>query len=159
MKRKNFLTALILIVSLGVLGSGFMAQRLDLANNVNGYVTVVPSYIANTAVTGRAVNLANYNAAAMVALVDSMDASFGEAGIYIALEDSLRNDSSTSAWAVFDSVLVDSATISATGSGYFEIGYTGTGQYLRAIHRATGGAGDSIASAVMILRGGCRTSC
>ncbi len=148
--RKTFIAALLLV---GLLGAGWMTQRADLASNVNAYTSIVPALYANSAVTGRIANLAGYGSAVMIVIPDSIDT--GQPSVYVVLQDSLRSSTDT-AWTVVDSVLVDSAAASNASDNYLELGYQGIGQYLRVVQRASGSAGDSIATAAFILRSNCR---
>jgi hypothetical protein len=136
-----------LALAAAVMALGF-AQRPDLKSRVNGYVTLVPAVRANSAATGRTVDLANYASAMMVVVPDSIDT--GQPSFYVVLQDS------GTAWAAVDSVQVDSAAASNGSANWLEVGYTGGNRYLRAVQRASGAAGDSIMTAVFILRGNCR---
>ncbi len=89
----------------------------------------------------------------MAIVADSIDS--GQPSLYVVLQDSLRSSTDT-AWTVVDSVLVDSAAASNASANWNELHYTGIGRYLRAVQRASGAAGDSIITTVLILRGNCR---
>ena len=143
---KRYLTLGVLALALGF--TGWFVQRRDIASTMNAYTTLVPALRANSAATGRTVDLSGYSGAFMAVIADSIDS--GQPSLYVVLQDS------GTAWAAVDSVLVDSASASNGAANWQEANYTGANRYLRALQRASGSAADSVATTVLIVRGGCR---
>lgn len=145
MKRYGILV----LVALMFAATGiYAAQRFDLASTVDGQEGLAPRLRANVASTGTTVDIANYRSAMAIVHADSIDAT--APNLYVVLQDS------STAWAAVDSVKIDSAMVTASGTGYKEISYRGAKRYIRVIQRASGNNADSVATSVMILRGGCR---
>jgi hypothetical protein len=137
-RRLTYLLAVALPVAFLAFG---LAQRRDLASELRGTVALGPNIRANSAVTGSAVDIANLHAVALVVTFDPVvDGDTSSSPFYVVLQDS------GTAWAAYDSVLVDSAA-----AGYKDLSYIGANRYLRVIQRATGAVTDSMATAATII--------
>lgn len=114
------------------LSVGAWVQSPDLKATIDETVSIAPATaIVNSASTGVSVDRSGYFGVML----------YGQSGVvdnvatvgYLVLQDS------GTAWAAVDSVLVDSVNNKA-----YEINYTGTKRYVRAVQRATAQAADSL---------------
>lgn len=142
MKRTTNFWALGLVL---IAAMAWGAQSPDVKAMVDETVTIAPATaIINSAITGSSVDRAGYFGAML----------YGQSGVvdnvatvsYLVLQDS------GTTWAAVDSILVDSVNNKA-----YEINYTGTKRYLRAVQRATAQAADSLWFSASILLTGKRS--
>jgi len=117
------------------------APRADLKSDLAPAVTLTSNMRANTAATGKWVDLTGYGSADVVVERGLVEAT----AQYAVLQDS----ASGAALAT-----VDSANIAAD-STISEIGYTGTKRFIRILLRASGNAGDSSYVSAIVVRGNC----
>jgi len=120
-------------------------QRDDVASRVDGAVTVAPALRANSAATGKWVDLANYQGAMAIIVTGAVDNAGGTIA-YAVLEDS-------SAGVAVGRV--DSLALDSVDNKYYQIAYRGIGRWLR-VRQSASAAADSITSGALILRSGKR---